>query len=296
MSKGIFITIAAGNNGEVGPFYSNGGSTGHGIVAVAAINVTGNPNISTSDPSVAPIPAPFTSWGPTNELLLKPDIGAPGYQVISTLPNQVYGEMSGTSMATPYIAGVAALYISKYGGRELHGPGFAKRLVERIISSGRSVAWAVEGKLRDQRAPPFQVGTGLVNASKVLEFGTHLSFDAFSLLDTETFKSRWTANITNRGNQTVTYTFVVEPQAGVQILEGSYGIKSFFQLEPVRVVPSVVLPTSCVIKSGVTQEVEYVQFMPISLCSLLLTYIGGSYSAFLKRPTTCFQYTVAKFG
>lgn len=120
------VTISAGNEGNTGPFYSSSGASGHNVLSVAAINVTGNPNISTSDPSAAPIPALFTSWGPTNELLLKPDIGAPGFEIVSTVPGNSYESMSGTSMAAPYIAGVAALYISKHGGRELHGPGLQR--------------------------------------------------------------------------------------------------------------------------------------------------------------------------
>jgi thermitase len=33
-------------------------------------------------------------------------IAAPGVDIFSTLPNNKYGKMSGTSMATPYVAGL----------------------------------------------------------------------------------------------------------------------------------------------------------------------------------------------
>lgn len=53
----------------------------------------------------------FSSWGSTPDLGFKPEVTAPGGNIYSTINDNKYEMMSGTSMASPYTAGAAALVV-----------------------------------------------------------------------------------------------------------------------------------------------------------------------------------------
>ncbi|KAF6796384.1 subtilase [Colletotrichum sojae] len=209
----------------------------------------------------AGLPSLFTSWGGLNDLELKPDVAAPGGEIFSAYPNNGFATLSGTSMSCPYVAGVAALYIGAHGGRATHGPGFAKMLARRIIASGNTVPWW-DGET-DIPAPPPQVGTGLIDAWKVVSYATELEFDKFALNDTANFVATHEVVVRNGGEEEVEYAFNVEDAAGVEIIlpldtsiSSSPRVRALDELTPVRMPVDVALPEKFTLKPGESKTVS----------------------------------------
>lgn len=210
-------------------------------------------------------PNSFTSWGGLYDLQLKPDIAAPGGDIYSTYMDDTYKVISGTSMACPYVAGVAALYIGKYGGRSVQGNAFAKALSRRIIASGTALPWSDDTATDfGYDAPPAQVGNGLVNAYKIVHHDTDLQFDTIALNDTRYFSGSHDITVSNNGTDSITYTLSVENGAGVETvgwyaLDGTAGtkqVKEFDDLVPQTLAPEVELPSDFTLEPGESKVIS----------------------------------------
>ncbi|KAK8055112.1 Minor extracellular protease vpr [Apiospora rasikravindrae] len=236
VDDGIFVSISAGNEGSAGPFFGSTGASGKNVLTVASIASDKRPvraggNVAAHFANDSGIPSfvdwaaggkasGFTTWGAENDLTVKPDVGAPGGSIYSTYLDNSYSVQSGTSMACPYIAGVAALWVSQFGGRAAHGKGWARALGRRIISSGRPLPWYDGAHTYDNfTAPVEQVGTGLVDAWKVLHYDTQLEFDTMGLNDTRHFNRHHQVELTNNGQADIVYTFSHAPAAGFETYE-----------------------------------------------------------------------------
>lgn len=108
----------------------------------------------------------FSSWGVSPDLRLKPEIAAPGGNVFSSIPNGAYEQTSGTSMATPQMAGISAIVLQRVQSDPLFASMSARQQADvvqnLIMGTARPLTDAAQttGALYSPR----QQGAGLVDA------------------------------------------------------------------------------------------------------------------------------------
>lgn len=150
--KGGVVIFAAGNSSTNEKMYP---AAYPSCISVSAIDATGNR-------------APYSNYGTWVS------IAAPGGDsdddatlngnysngIMSTLDNNGYGYLDGTSMACPHVSGVAALVVSKYGG-----DGFTnEKLKAHLLTGVRDTIY----KIDDNARHPGELGSGLIDAALAL--------------------------------------------------------------------------------------------------------------------------------
>ncbi|GAB3023829.1 S8 family serine peptidase [Bowmanella dokdonensis] len=157
---------------------------------------SGNHNISLSssisaavEPQFADMVHPFSSTGPNNNpSYLKPDMAAPGTHILSAYSPEVYQPgpplpaqatgisdpyfelLTGTSMASPHVAGAAALLRQKYPDWT------AKQIKSALVNTANP-----DVKSGDMQARPFDMGAGRLDLAQAIE--ARLAADPVSFSD-----------------------------------------------------------------------------------------------------------------
>ena len=91
--KGVLVVNAAGNDGTNSWHYISTPADVDSVMAVGAVSTSG-------------AVASFSSYGPTSDNRVKPDVASVGLNTVLQLPNNTIGTSNGTSFATPNIAGL----------------------------------------------------------------------------------------------------------------------------------------------------------------------------------------------
>jgi len=110
----------------------------------------------------------FSSWGPTDDGRLKPDVSAPGCEVggdggvTSTVPGGGYDDYCGTSMACPTVSGLSALILQDY--QALHpGEPLPRNSTLKVLLAHNAVDRGAAG-------PDYMYGYGSVRVQNTIDF------------------------------------------------------------------------------------------------------------------------------
>lgn len=146
--------------------------------------------------------SPFTSWGPTWEVEVKPQFITPGGWILSTFPLEQgeYAVNPGTSMACPFAAAVFALVAEKRGTFD------AKILRNILAATSKPNLWNDETKAYDLLAPVAQQGAGLIQAYDAAFATVIPSVSSISFNDSDHFVGNHSFSLDNTGSEDVTFT------------------------------------------------------------------------------------------
>jgi serine protease AprX len=229
------MVVSAGNSRdgeELGELIGNKNSKN--ALVVAAINGV---NFTSADPAITM--SSFSTYGPTDDGRIKPDIAMKGVQVRSAFSSSDsdYGNLDGTSMASPGVAGTVALIQQYYN--EKKGAFMRAATLRGLVVHTATEAGTAAG-------PDYRFGWGVIDAQKAVEV-----IDADVLDDTiireltltqgETFTFQINANISEE--QPLKVTIAWTDPAGAVVTQNTTSNKALINDLDLRVqIPGALFP------------------------------------------------------
>ncbi|MBB5790628.1 S8 family serine peptidase [Jiangella mangrovi] len=171
-----------------------------GRIAAGDAVLTWTDETTTIENTTAGLISSFSSYGMASDLSLKPDLGAPGGLIRSTYPleGDGYAVISGTSMASPHVAGAVALLLQAH-------PGLTPAQVRDVLQNSADPAdWSLvpdAGYLE----PAHRQGAGMLDIDDAILSPVAVAPGKLSLGESEAGAAVRTLTLTNDGDTAVTY-------------------------------------------------------------------------------------------
>lgn len=171
----------------------------------------------------------FSAWGVSPDLRLKPEIAAPGGEVFSSIPDGAYEQSSGTSMATPQMAGVSTIVLQRVQSDPLFASMSARQKADvvqnLIMGTARPLTDAAQttGALYSPR----KQGAGLVDAlaattSSVYPTVVGAAEQSRPKADLGDGTKGWHFDVTLHNLSGVAATYELSSQALSEIVDGGF--------------------------------------------------------------------------
>ena len=132
--------------------------------------------------------AAYSSWGPTLDGRIKPEVTANGNGVLSTVPGNSYDRFSGTSMATPVVTGSLTL-VAQYW-QEQTGEVIRPDLMRALV--------AIAARDAGNPGPDYSFGFGILDTENMLE-----------IIEARDGNSNFFFSSLNNGRDSATFKFTV---------------------------------------------------------------------------------------
>ena len=171
----------------------------------------------------------FSSWGVSPDLRLKPEIAAPGGNVFSAIPNGAYEQTSGTSMATPQMAGISAIVLQRVQSDPLFASMSARDKADVVQNLIMGTARPLTDAAQTSGAlySPRKQGAGLVDAlaattSSVYPTVAGAAEPSRPKADLGDGTTGWHFDVTLRNLGAAPATYELSSQALSEIVDGGF--------------------------------------------------------------------------
>ncbi len=168
-------------------------------LAAGPVNLTWGAGSASSPSATGNLISSFSSYGLSPDLVLKPDLGAPGGNIWSTYPLELggYTSLSGTSMSSPHVAGAVALLLEAKPGTK------AADVRAMLQNTADPKAWSLNAGLGFLDNVHRQ-GAGMLDIDDAITSTVGVTPGKLSLGESQAGPQTRTLTIRNTGNAPVT--------------------------------------------------------------------------------------------